>query len=82
MVSERMQRQIDRLLDEAEEAVSADDWPTVQQRANAVMRLDPNNEDAATYLAAAARDDSRDSPTATPAKMPHRASHHPTLHPS
>src|SRR4051812_28936034 len=56
MPSERVQRQIDRFLDEAEEALGGDDWVLVRQRAQAVLRLDPENEDARTYLAAAERD--------------------------
>ncbi|HZT06065.1 MAG TPA: serine/threonine-protein kinase, partial [Chloroflexota bacterium] len=55
MPSERIQRQIDRLLDEADDAVRRDDWATVLQRAQAALRLDPENEDALTYLAAASR---------------------------
>ena len=38
MLSERMQRQIDRLLDEAEEAVARRDWPAVRESAEAVLR--------------------------------------------
>ena len=56
MVSERTQRQIDRLLDEAEEAIVKEDWSTVASRARAVLRLDPDNSDARSYLAAADRD--------------------------
>jgi hypothetical protein len=56
MTSERVQRQIDRLLDEAEAALAAGDWQTVQTRAEAVLRLDPDNADATTYLRAATRD--------------------------
>ena len=39
MPSERMQRQIDRLLDQAEEAAAAGDWATLRDRArqNAIM---------------------------------------------
>ena len=40
MPSERIQRQIDRLLDEAEEAFLKEDWATVASRARAVLRLD------------------------------------------
>ena len=55
MVSERIQRQVDRLLDEAEEALSQFDWDAVRQRARAVLALDPDNADALTYDAAAQR---------------------------
>ncbi len=56
MASERIQRQIDRLLDEAEEAITSQDWATVGDRARSVLRLDPENQDALSYLAAAERD--------------------------
>ena len=56
MASDRLQRQIDRLLDEAEEAITNEDWSTVGSRARAVLRLDPENTDALSYLAAAERD--------------------------
>jgi hypothetical protein len=50
MVSERMQRQIDRLLDQAEEAVEAADWATVVDRARAALAIDADNADAQTFL--------------------------------
>ena len=56
MSSDRMRRQIDRLLDEAEEAISQRDWVTVGNRAQDVLRLDPDNIDAKGYLEAAERD--------------------------
>ena len=37
MPSERMQRQIDRLLNEAEEAIASQDWPAVGDRARSVL---------------------------------------------
>ena len=55
MASERIQRQIDRLLDEAEEAVNQGDWAVVEDRSGKVLALDPDNVDALTYLAAAER---------------------------
>jgi hypothetical protein len=55
MVSERTQRRIDSLLDEAEEAIAQLDWQVVQSRAQAVSALDPTNPDAINYLAAADR---------------------------
>jgi len=58
MPSERVQRQIDRLLDEAEEAISSQDWTAVADSARAALRLDPENPDALSYLAAAQRDPS------------------------
>ena len=55
MVSERTQRRIDSLLDEAEEAIAQLDWQVVKSRAQAVSALDPTNPDAINYLAAAHR---------------------------
>src|SRR5688572_25227628 len=46
MVSERMRRQLDRLLDEAESAASADDWALVSSKARAVLALEEDNADA------------------------------------
>jgi len=55
MVSERIQRQIDALLDEADEATKNSDWSTVLQRANAALAFDPDNGDAPGYIEAANR---------------------------
>ena len=55
MPSERVQRQIDRLLDETEAALARLDWGEVRARANAVLALDPENADARTFLDAADR---------------------------
>ena len=54
-MSERLKRQIDGLLDEVEAAVSQLDWQVVRDRTQVVLALDPENADAATYLAAAER---------------------------
>src|SRR5205085_2007262 len=43
----------DHLLDEAERAMAERDWAVVEARCEAVLRLDAQNPDAATYLAAA-----------------------------
>src|SRR2546428_508870 len=55
MPSERMQRQIDRLLDEAEAAAASGEWAKLRDLAGRVLTLDPDNEDAPTFLAAAER---------------------------
>ena len=55
MASERVQRQIDRLLDEAEDASSGQDWETVQARAQHVLTFEPENPDGLAFLAAAER---------------------------
>ena len=57
MPSERIQRQIDSLLDEAEAAIAEGNWDLVRLRAGAVLRLDDENEDTRTYLNAAEQDD-------------------------
>ena len=55
MASERIQRQIDRLLDEAEQAVKSHDWDVVSARAQSVPALDPSSADALTFSSAAPR---------------------------
>ncbi len=55
MPSERVQRQIDALLDEAEGAIKQSDWAKVQERASQVLTLDPENADGLFYLSASAR---------------------------
>ena len=55
MASDRIQRRIDILLDEADEAFAQRNWEMVQQRAHDALALDPGNQDALTFLAAAER---------------------------
>ena len=55
MVSERLQRQIDRLLDEADQAMGQRRWDLVRQHCQDVLDLDPDNADARAYLAAMER---------------------------
>ena len=55
MVSERIQRQIDRLLDEVEQAVVQREWAAVRRAASDVLALDPSNVDAQAFLVAAER---------------------------
>ena len=55
MVSERIQRRIDSLLDEADTALVEGDWSTVDDRSQKVLHLDPGNVDALTFSAAAER---------------------------
>jgi tetratricopeptide (TPR) repeat protein len=50
MVSERMQRRVDALLDEADVAVSAGEWVSVAEKARAVLAIDEANEDALGFL--------------------------------
>ena len=55
MRSERLQRQIDRLLDEAEAALKQSDWAVVRERAQDVLAFEADNGDARAYLTAAER---------------------------
>jgi class 3 adenylate cyclase/tetratricopeptide (TPR) repeat protein len=55
MASERVQRQIDRLLDEAEEAFAQGDWRRLEGHARRVLLLDAENRDAVSFLTAAER---------------------------
>ena len=55
MASERLNRQIERLLDEAEQGFSDRDWELVRQRARDVLAFDPGNTDAQAFLAGAER---------------------------
>ena len=55
MVSERIQRRIERYLDEADEAASRFDWEAVRQGAEAILAYDPENEDAKAHLSAVDR---------------------------
>ena len=50
MPTERQQRQIDRCLDEVEEAAAGLDWARVQELSEAILRLDPGNEKASAFL--------------------------------
>ena len=75
MASERVQRQIDRLLDEAESAITSQDWTTVGDRARSALRLDPENQDALGYLAAAERDLHPEIPQSATENSVHPAPH-------
>ncbi len=46
MPSERVQRRIDALLDQAEAALDELNWPRVKEAAGSVLVVDPENEDA------------------------------------
>ena len=50
MVSERIQRRIERLLDRIEEAADDRDWTTVEDLSAEVLHLDAENDDAKTFL--------------------------------
>ena len=55
MASERIQRRINKLLDEADGAVTALDWDIVRARAEAVLAFDPENTEAIAYQEATER---------------------------
>ena len=55
MASERIQRRIERLLDQLEEAADRRDWEVVRQFAADILAVDPDNADARTYDIAAGR---------------------------
>lgn len=59
MTSERMQRRIDRLLDDAEEAADQHDWDRVLECVRGVLAVDPENQDAVSLrtMAEAAADE-------------------------
>ena len=56
MVSKRIQRHIDRLLNDADEGLTRFDWDAVRQRAEAVLRFDPAKIDALSFMRAANHD--------------------------
>ena len=55
MASDRIQRQIDRLLDEADEDAARQDWKIVRARAQHVLTFDPENREGQAFLSAATR---------------------------
>ena len=55
MASERIQRRMELLLDEADQALADGNWPVVRDCSQKVLALDPDNSDALTFLAAAQR---------------------------
>jgi hypothetical protein len=53
MPSERIQKRIDLLLDQADAAAESNDWLSVRAHARAVLIADPDSADAKTLLAMA-----------------------------
>ena len=53
MASERVQRRIERLLDQIEEEMDQRNWESVREGARAVLALDSENSDALAFLSAA-----------------------------
>ena len=56
MPTERVQRRIDALLDQVDQAVDALEGARVRELCDGVLRLDPANEDALSFLDAAGRE--------------------------
>ena len=56
MPSERIQRQIERFLDETEAAVAERAWDDVRQLSACVLSIDATNADALAFLAMADAD--------------------------
>ena len=50
MMSERMKRRIERLLDQADDAAEAHDWFRVRESAEAVLAVDAGNADATGFI--------------------------------
>ncbi|MEE8337849.1 MAG: hypothetical protein V3R95_07290, partial [Dehalococcoidia bacterium] len=55
MPSERIQRRIDSLLDQADRAIEAGEWERAYERAEDALALDPESEDGQAIREAAAR---------------------------
>ncbi len=55
MVNERIQRRIERLLDQVEEAADGQEWQKVQELCEEVLGLDADNSEAPAFLSAAER---------------------------
>jgi len=69
VASERIQRIIDQVLDEAEKAAGGGDWAAVQALCRRVLSLDPESADAQTLLAGAERGLSQPASTEPPAPV-------------
>ncbi len=50
MVTERIRRRMDRLLDQVEEAAGQEDWEAVRRLGQQVLDLAPSGADARTFL--------------------------------
>ncbi len=55
MASERVQRRIDRLLDQIEAEADQENWERVCARAELILDFAPDNADAAAFLATGER---------------------------
>ncbi len=71
MASERVQRRIERLLDQLDEAESQGNWESVRDLAQDVLEIDPDNTEAGAYLRSSGR--RLEAVTATPNEPPSSA---------
>ena len=55
MASDRIQRNVERLLDAIDEAIATRAWDSVRDHAQDVLALDPTNREALSFLDAADR---------------------------
>ena len=84
MASDRLQWRLERLLDEADEAISRYDWEAVRHAAHAVLAIDPENSDGLAFLATAERalataaPTPSQTPTSAPTPTPNATTDHPT----
>jgi hypothetical protein len=78
MTSERIQRQIDRLLDEAEEAAGDGEWQRLQELCERILTLSPGNPDAEAMIAAAQRGSSSPKSPVAAVSKPAEPSSQPT----
>jgi len=62
-LTERQQRQIDRLLDDIEAALERREWERVEEQCEVVLALDPENADALAYRETARRGGIQASPS-------------------
>ena len=53
MLSERVQRRIQALLDDADAALAERDWQAALESARVALGLDPENQDAKSFVEAA-----------------------------
>ncbi len=70
MTSERIQRRIESLLDEADVAADAHDWALVIERAEMVLGVDAGNSDAESLITIARRGLGGDVPPSSAAPTP------------
>ncbi len=77
MATERLQRRVNSLLDEADDAIARSDWEMVRDRAQNVLALDPENGDAQALVAAAERALGASGAAEGEIAPPMRQAHHP-----